>query len=370
MKSKGKLTRSSNFEILRILSMIMIIMHHYALFSGFIWEGEVTTNRLIVNFFSMFGRMGVSIFIIISGFFYDKTKLSIRKIVKLLLQVWVYSILGLIIGIICNSDKVNIINTIKSMFPIIFRMYWFISCYFLIYIFSPFLKQIVDKFSKKDLKIMITLMILIWSFLGTLLSASYTFYNEFIWLIVVYIIGAYIKKYDVNIFKNNKIRLYVIFATIILLNVLMVGIEMLATKIPLLENRERFFNDMQTPFMLLLALLLFNIFKNINMKNYELINKIASTTFGVYLIHANYFLGDIIWKNIVQGAKYVNSPMLILNAILGVIGVFIACSIIDFIVEKVIINNLIKLLSNIYYKVKQLKKYIRIKNKLIEFYNN
>ena len=78
----------------------------------------------------------------------------------------------------------------------------------------------------------------------------------------------------------------------------------------------------------------------------------------------------IIWKNIVQGAKYVNSPMLILNAILGVIGVFIACSIIDFIVEKVIINNLIKLLSNIYYKVKQLKKYIRIKNKLIEFYNN
>ena len=132
MKSKGKLTRSSNFEILRILSMIMIIMHHYALFSGFIWEGEVTTNRLIVNFFSMFGRMGVSIFIIISGFFYDKTKLSIRKIVKLLLQVWVYSILGLIIGIICNSDKVNIINTIKSMFPIIFRMYWFISCYFLI----------------------------------------------------------------------------------------------------------------------------------------------------------------------------------------------------------------------------------------------
>lgn len=67
MESNVKTTRSSNFELLRILSMLMIVMHHYALFSGFVWDvGEITTNRLIINFFSMFGRMGNSIFIMIS----------------------------------------------------------------------------------------------------------------------------------------------------------------------------------------------------------------------------------------------------------------------------------------------------------------
>lgn len=278
--------------------------------------------------------------------------------------------LGLIIGIACNSDKVTTVSIIKSFFPILFRMYWFISGYFLIYIFSPFFKKIMDKFSKKDLKIMITLMIIIWSFLGTILPEAYTFYNEFIWLVIVYFIGAYIKKYDFNIFKNNNIRLYIIIATVLLLNILMVIIEMLAYKIPLLENRERFFNNMQTPFMLLLAVLVFNIFKNMKMSNYKIVNKIASTTLGIYLIHSNYFFCDIIWQNILRGASYISSPMLILNATLGVIGLFIACSIIDFIVEKFVINNLMKVLTKIYYRLKQMKMYVKLENKIIDFYNN
>ena len=68
---EGKILRkrNSNFEILRIIAIIMIIMHHYAVHSGFLWNNQITTNRIIINFFQMFGKLGVCLFIMISGYF-------------------------------------------------------------------------------------------------------------------------------------------------------------------------------------------------------------------------------------------------------------------------------------------------------------
>ena len=61
---------------------------------------------------------------------------------------------------------------------------------------------------------------------------------------------------------------------------------------------------------------------------------------------------------------------MILNAIGGVIGVFLIAMVIDFIVEKLIISSLIKIISKIYYKIKQTNTYIKLENEMIEFYNN
>lgn len=133
--------RQSNLELLRIISIIMIIMHHYALYSGLTWKNEITANALIINFFLMFGKLGALVFVIISGYFYDKTKFKIKKLITLLVQVWIISIIGLIIGVITDSEKLNIINIIKSIFPVSFSVYWFASCYILLYIFIPFLKK-------------------------------------------------------------------------------------------------------------------------------------------------------------------------------------------------------------------------------------
>ena len=71
-----KKIRNSNFEILRILSMFMIICFHCS-FHGKFSDGE--GNRLIINFFNMFGELGVNCFVLISGYFYDKTRFKTDK---------------------------------------------------------------------------------------------------------------------------------------------------------------------------------------------------------------------------------------------------------------------------------------------------
>lgn len=361
--------RKSNLEILRIISMLMIIMHHYALYSGFLFENGIIVNRIIVNFFQMFGKLGVCLFVIISGYFYDKSKFKVKKFFALISQVFVFSIVGLIIGIVTNSEKLNLANIVKSILPTTFGLYWFTSCYVLIYIFAPFFRKIIEKITKKDYKILLTAMIIIWGVVANIPKAE-TFFNQFIWLIVIYFIGAYIKKYSFNILKSNKSRIICAIIIIFIMNIVMVALEMLSVKIPILSKAVYYFNNINSPLVLVLTILIFTIFKNLDVKNSNVINKIASTTFGIYLIHENVFLRDIIWKQIVQGSKFINSPFLILNAICGVVGVFLISMIIDFIVEKLIIKNLVKIISIIYNKVKQMKIYMKLENKVIEFYNN
>ena len=361
--------RNSNLEILRIISIIMIIMHHYAIYSGFLFENGITYNRNIINFFQMFGKLGVCLFIIISGYFYDKSKFKIKKLLTLILQVFVYSIIGLALGIFTNSENVNLLNIAKSILPITFGLYWFASCYVLIYIFTPFFRKIIENISKKDYKILLTIMILIWGILA-FIPKTKTFFNEFIWLIVIYFIGAYIKKYNFDFIKNNKYRIITLISIIVLMNIIMIVLEVISNKIPAISKVVYYINNINSPLVLILTILIFTVFKNLRIKNSNVINKIASATFGIYLIHENVFLRDIIWKQIVQGTKYINSPFLILNAIIGVLGVFFICFIIDCIVEKLIINNLIKIISKIYHKIKQIKKYEKLENKIIKFYNN
>ena len=317
----------------------------------------------------MFGKLGVCLFVIISGYFYDKTSFKIKKFASLILQIFVYSIMGLGIALIMNNYKLSLEYIIKSIFPSTFGLYWFASCYIMIYMFSPLLKKLIENISKKNFKILLTLMIIIWGIFA-IIPKTRTYYNDFIWLIVIYFLGAYIKKYNGNFMKSNKNRIVSVILIVALMNIIMILLELLASKVSIFPNLIYYFNSLNSPLILILTVLIFTIFKKLHIENSKLINKIASTTWGIYLIHANYFLNFIIWEDIVLVEKYINSQMLIINATLSVIGVFIVCALIDIIIEKFVIKNLIKLLSKIFNRIKQMKIYMQVQNKIIEFYNN
>ena len=365
---KGK-KRKSTLELLRIVAIIMIIMHHYTLYSGFLWNNEITFNRIVINFFEMFGKVGVCLFIIITGYFYDKAQFKIKKFIAIILEAFIYSVVGLTIGVITNSEKVNIMNIIKSIFPVTFGLYWFISTYILIYIFSPFLKRIIENISKKDFKIILTIGFAIWGILANIPKTE-TYFNEIIWLIYIYFIGAYIKKYNCSLLSNNKKRIIAVVLLVIVMNILTILIELLSVKLPILTQYIYFANNINSPLVLALTVIIFTIFNNINLKNNQIINNMASTTLGIYLIHENVFLREIIWKNIIKGGQYINSPLLIFNAIFGVLMVFIKCIIIDLIFKRIIVTNFMKLISKISKIIKNMEIYIILKNKVIHLYEN
>lgn len=61
--------RKSNMELLRIISIFLIIVFHCAFKSGFNFELGFHVNKLIVKTCWMFGELGVNLFQLISGYF-------------------------------------------------------------------------------------------------------------------------------------------------------------------------------------------------------------------------------------------------------------------------------------------------------------
>ena len=69
--------RRTNLELLRIVAMIMIVFHHLACHSSFLLDG-LSIGRLWINLISIGGKIGVSLFVLITGYFMiEKEKLQI-----------------------------------------------------------------------------------------------------------------------------------------------------------------------------------------------------------------------------------------------------------------------------------------------------
>lgn len=89
-----KKTRNSSFELLRILSMFAIVIHHFALKSTL--DGSFYSlkyaNALKINlFFHYLGKLGVVIFVMIGAYFLCNKKFNFRRPISLTVITAFYS---------------------------------------------------------------------------------------------------------------------------------------------------------------------------------------------------------------------------------------------------------------------------------------
>ena len=148
---KEEKSRERQFELLRILAMVFIIIHHYAIHGG-ILEAEVrTANKYIAVLIYSFGQVAVNVFILITGYFLIDSKFKIKKLLKLIFQVLFYTISILIIYIIFKGiPDWYILKT--CIFPIISGTYWYITAYVFLYCLSPFLNILIRNLNQKNIK--------------------------------------------------------------------------------------------------------------------------------------------------------------------------------------------------------------------------
>jgi uncharacterized membrane protein len=59
--------RESNIELLRIVSMVLIIMHHFSVHGTFPFTPELTFNKVFLQVFGLGGKAGVVAFVMITG---------------------------------------------------------------------------------------------------------------------------------------------------------------------------------------------------------------------------------------------------------------------------------------------------------------
>ena len=327
--------REANMELLRIVAMLMVITLH-CVGRGLLLSNPVISNvnLLLIQFLDSFSLTANSLFILLTGYYYIGKKFNLRKILSLWGKTLFYCILIFTIYSILNL-KTNFLN---SFFPVFSGAYWFITSYIALYFIMPFLNIAINKFSQKQCKFLIIFLVILMGVIRIIFNPADLFNSTFMHMIVIYIIGAYIKKY-VKIEPNKQYFIkYVLVAIIFtvaitILNVLVHIIPKTLDVWIIIANILSYFRNFINIILVYMAILLFMKFKTINIKSNKLsklILYISPSVFSIYIIHDNVHLRDMIWQKF-SFINLANSWLMIPYIILAILIVFTVCLAIDLI---------------------------------------
>lgn len=339
MKKENIKKRESNLELLRIFAMIMIVFHHFAVYGNFNFDtSNISINLIWHIFILMGGKIGVNIFVLISGYFLVKEKeikLDFKHILKFILQVLFYSVTLYTLYIVITKEQVELQNIKKVFFPITFKKWWFVTYYFILYLFHPFINKVLINLSKKEYKSLLIILITCFSIIPTFINKSFSVDN-LVWFITLYCLAGYIKIYGFPEKIKNR-HYFLSLLGLVIINFLMVA----------------FYTTVYETYMqhklttLLISISIFMLFKNLKIKNNKLINQIASATFGVYLIHDNSFIRCILWQDLLKTASFQHTNIFIPYTIMACAWVYISCTIIELLRKKYIEKPTLTIIDNI-----------------------
>ena len=288
--------REPNFELLRIITMFMILILHYlnhygALFFDLKQDG-LTLIALTLESSCI---VAVNIYVLLSGFFLSKKHFTIYRIVNLLRQVLFYTISIPIVlaltGIISVSDIINPYYFLRNVFPIQSGHYWFVSAYVVMYLFSPFLNAALEHLSKKQIEFALCglfVFFCVGKSISPLQFATDRCGYDFGWFMVLYLTGGYIRRFCIPFLKTRS-RCIIIYFLSVCITII---IELVTIKMSYTYNGLRYYANAIFHYNFITcfvgALGFFCAFINIKLKegNFtNLVRYISKSVFSVYLIH-------------------------------------------------------------------------------------
>lgn len=324
--------RDSNIELLRIISILLIVASHFSVHGSFVYDHtQITFNKLFLQLLPMGGNLGLDLFVLITGYFLiSSSGVRIKKLLSLWLQMLTYSVLLLICVSIFLERALGIKLIVKHLFPVVFENWWFASTYFILYIISPYINKFIHELTKSQLRNLIYLLSILWVIIPTFLSKSMQS-SDLLFFIYLYIIGSYIRLYSED-FKLKKSKYFIIAIVLVIFAFMSVLIfDILGMKYSIFATHARYFLERHKIPVVLLSICLFIGFTKINIGKRKIINLLSSATFGVYLIHDAPIMRVWLWEKIFKNNQFLDSPYLIGYAILVTVVVYTCATVIELI---------------------------------------
>ena len=275
--------RQSNFELLRIIAMFMVLILHADFQAlGAPDKSEIINHPIAATFqvlFEMASIIAVNVFVLISGWFGIRP--SVKGISKFIFQVLFFS-LGIYVVALIKGDVQFSYNGLADCFAMKGGGYWFITSYIFLYILSPVLNAFIETSNKTLYKKVLIAFFIFQTIYGFCSSGASFFSRGYsaVSFMGLYLLARYFKRYvDTSKYTKSYIIIY-IFCTCLLALIYFCTILF---EIQAISKRVDWYSN---PFVVLSALSLLLFCSKIKLQS-RLINWISSSSFAVYLLHTN-----------------------------------------------------------------------------------
>lgn len=312
--------------------MMLIVAHHYVVNSGLLDVISVnpsSAKSIFLYLWGMWGKTGINCFVLITGYFMCTANITLRKFLKLLLEVEFYKVIIYALFIIFGYEEFSMKGCFRAMVPITNVALGFISCYLVFFLFIPFLNKMVQNLDKRGHLKLLLLCLITYTAMGTW-PCFHVSFNYVTWFCVLYVIGSYIRLYGfMSSLTNSQWGWLSLLSVIVSMSSVLLFIAIGKTTLP---YPYRLVQDSNTALAVVTAVCSFMYFKDLKIKQSKIINTVAASTFGVLLIHANSdTMRSWLWRHTLDNVGFYSTDYVYIHAIASVITVFFLCILIDYI---------------------------------------
>lgn len=320
-------------ELLRILAMAMIVLSHICCHSGFdSTYSMLSVNRLFVQF-GYLGNLGVALFLLISGYF--RSSFRVKALSRLLAQVWFYSIVLFLVCRFCFGYPYSAQRLLQVFLPTVYNEYWFFTAYLTLFLLAPFLNLLLDCLNRQQFQALLAVMILLWVAIPSLTKQP-MYASELPQFLLYYCLGVYMRLYPDNLFRNKHLRLIAAAGAMTLLWCLTAVLGYCERFTPEAFGASVRLYDRNSLLIFTAAAGLFSLAAYAKPFASTFINTVSSCSFGVYLIHDNPAVRELLWKNWLYWGDYFTSGSFIPRLIASVLLVYMVCTGIEWLRQKTV----------------------------------
>lgn len=321
--------RNSSIELLRIIAMFMILMHHFVVHNGYDELNLPLGPERI--FFQLVmaggGKVGVVIFFSISAWFFLDREQTIKSNLK---RVWImerellfWSLALMMFYLVFDRADLGPKLMVRSLVPLSTGIWWYATAYAIFLMLLPFLSKGLKVLSREYHLALAATVLVIWgltSFIPGMIGINDGFFG-FIYLFIL--ISAY--KWYMEPFTTRQVWLMIGTG---------LGFFLLYTCAPITLSLLGYdmgiyiTGDWKLP-VIMVGFGMFLLFDRVTFHN-RTINRIAQSAFAVYLITDYAASRKLFWVKLFNLQDLYQQPFAILQILGILLTIYAICILIDF----------------------------------------
>ena len=315
--------RKSNFELLRIVAMLLVMLVH----ANYLSLGAVTQSEVIATPGTGFTRIfteqicivSVNLFVLLSGWFGIRP--SFKKLASLLFQVM---FIGLVTVTCCKIAGYD--TPAHSLEKLLWfgSYYWFIPAYIILFMLAPVLNAFTERAEKREFRGVVIGLLIAQALFGWLSADTGHYANGYSALsfIGLYLLAQYIRRHCerlINLEWWKWLLLYLLFTAIPSI-IAFVGLYYKDDQYGAIAYSSLFVVAASASLMMM--------FSRFNFES-RTINWLSTSAFAIYLVHQAP-VADHIYKTFFNSAYHsMHGGLYILFAVVAALVIGFACILLD-----------------------------------------
>ena len=335
--------RNSAYDLMKIISMFLIVLCHMINHGGIIQHVTNPTLKILIQLIFLGTLVHVNSFVLVTGYYQHDKSFRASKIWKLINASMFYKIIIMLIFVFILNHTISSLFVFKELMPFNLDEYWFIKMYIFLYFLSPFINVLIKHLNQKKHIQLLSVMFFIFSILPYVTgnqafsNDGYTLYH----FIFLYLIGAYLKKYPLQesyIFKYISKNMFQLLCILFFLFgwlgnfIVQQAMTTFANTHPIVQYLSNNLMSMNlaysNPFIIIQSISYVLFFSTLNFHN-RIITKISALTLGVYLIHEHSLVRNQLYTWLGMTMNNISSYSFVIKMFGVSVFVFVICMLVE-----------------------------------------